>query len=1066
MKRDEGAKVSKLLPGSMEKPSKIVKFPILLIVIMEQEVINLKLEVEKLRRENYEKYSEIEKLSYTNSRLTKILKNQKITDTSEILFEPDTARSQSPFMNTLKSSKLGGTGLIAKTAEQLTKAASLARILEGEFEYRESSSSFISLDRWEFVIVCPNPDLGIGRSVINFVDAEKLFRKSFRPEFSPKLSVLRVNQQTELKAFTMVFESLPHTGTKIDEKKFSGGKRFIIDKAGMVIDNKGPARDFLTVMRNALLIKLSLHLGLHTKQIISSNGKYIYILVCADEADLENEAEAVNYNLQMEIGEIDLPSLEPCDEKLRPLRLLKPPPHKESIPRLLFELHTEFPDIMELFKTTESDGDSYDPEMVFDETWDTYISYLVEFQKALHAMKEFKLEKHNEKMCLQKILKQTINKVNSESLKDFKLKTLWDRMGFKEPMSPYFDFTRKIDPMTKQDNFRHIWKKYDSIDTNSKAIFRPIDRIKLLGSLITRQADLHYLAQKEIIVTSFPLKSHSELYGFSQFTNAMQDQDYIPETKKMLNSLYTTSQKGIINQWNNAHGCTTLPLSKVRNYFGEKIGMYFAFVSYFGKFLSVPSIIGLIIFVLQRLYSADSRIVIGANTFYCIYISIWATCFVEFWNRKESCLAIKWGQSDYEEDEVPRPQFHGEIRRSPVDDEMKDVYFPPTRRYKLFVLTGFITCVFIAAVITTVLGIIFLRWQLTNNLTFQNTDLSGPICSSLNAFQIQFFNIIFNKVAVKLNNLENHRTQSDYENSLIIKSYVFQFVNSFFSLFYIAFFKTRIEGCIVWEGNVKDRIKGASCMGELYTQFITIFTVSILKNIAELGVPYLKSKLKEKEFKKTAAEQSLYKARHAQTEIEIFRDQIDKQFQLEPYITKDVDGTLGDYLELSILYGYITLFAVGFPLSAILTFLAVVIELHVDKFKLLHLVRRPIPYGAKDISSWKTIFVFNSIASIVTNAAIICFTSSTFQNWQTGQDNVFLIFAIFCISLLFIRAMIAFGIPDVPYKYKIVFKRHSRIIQRFVKGWEVKKSRGGVNQVYVNPNIYCTFKAEAVTSNA
>ena len=36
---------------------------------------------------------------------------------------------------------------------------------------------------------------------------------------------------------------------------------------------------------------------------------------------------------------------------------------------------------------------------------------------------------------------------------------------------------------------------------------------------------------------------------------------------------------------------------------------------------------------------------------------------------------------------------------------------------------------------------------------------------------------------------ENHRTDSSFESALIFKTFAFQFVNSYFSFFYIAFFK-------------------------------------------------------------------------------------------------------------------------------------------------------------------------------------------------------------------------------------------------------------------------------------
>lgn len=37
--------------------------------------------------------------------------------------------------------------------------------------------------------------------------------------------------------------------------------------------------------------------------------------------------------------------------------------------------------------------------------------------------------------------------------------------------------------------------------------------------------------------------------------------------------------------------------------------------------------------------------------------------------------------------------------------------------------------------------------------------------------------------------LENHRTQSQYDDALIVKLFAFQFANSYSSLIYIAFFR-------------------------------------------------------------------------------------------------------------------------------------------------------------------------------------------------------------------------------------------------------------------------------------
>ena len=52
---------------------------------------------------------------------------------------------------------------------------------------------------------------------------------------------------------------------------------------------------------------------------------------------------------------------------------------------------------------------------------------------------------------------------------------------------------------------------------------------------------------------------------------------------------------------------------------------------------------------------------------------------------------------------------------------------------------------------------------------------------------------VYEKLAYILTNWENHRTQTAYDDALIIKLFAFQFVNNYASLIYIAFFKVVSE---------------------------------------------------------------------------------------------------------------------------------------------------------------------------------------------------------------------------------------------------------------------------------
>ena len=64
---------------------------------------------------------------------------------------------------------------------------------------------------------------------------------------------------------------------------------------------------------------------------------------------------------------------------------------------------------------------------------------------------------------------------------------------------------------------------------------------------------------------------------------------------------------------------------------------------------------------------------------------------------------------------------------------------------------------------------------------------ASSTASILNSIVIQLFTYAYNAVAVKLTDAENHRTDTLYEDSIIVKTFVFTFINAYSSFFFIAF---------------------------------------------------------------------------------------------------------------------------------------------------------------------------------------------------------------------------------------------------------------------------------------
>lgn len=77
------------------------------------------------------------------------------------------------------------------------------------------------------------------------------------------------------------------------------------------------------------------------------------------------------------------------------------------------------------------------------------------------------------------------------------------------------------------------------------------------------------------------------------------------------------------------------------------------------------------------------------------------------------------------------------------------------------------------------------------------------------------------------------------------------------------------------------------------------------------------------------------------------------EFTLESY--DQLMGTLEDYAELAVQYGYVTLFVAAFPLAPFLAYVSNLVEIRTDGWKLIHAFRRALPSGAQDIGTWMAI---------------------------------------------------------------------------------------------------------------
>ncbi|KFP79370.1 Anoctamin-6, partial [Acanthisitta chloris] len=466
------------------------------------------------------------------------------------------------------------------------------------------------------------------------------------------------------------------------------------------------------------------------------------------------------------------------------------------------------------------------------------------------------------------------------------------------------------------------------------------------------------------------------------------------------------------------------PLDFIRKYYGEKIGIYFAWLGFYTNMLTVAAVVGVGCFLYGCLTKDNctwSQEVcdpnVGGKIIMCpqcdkvctywnltitcesskklcifdsfgtlvfaVFMGIWVTLFLEFWKRRQAELEYEWDTVEYlEQEEQVRPEYEARCTHVVINEiTQQEEHVPYTACGKCIRMTFCTSAIFfwILLIIASVIGIIvyrlsvFLVFSATLSQHISGTEaiskyLTPQTATSITASLISFviimiLNIIYEKVAILITDFELPRTQTDYENSLTTKMFLFQFVNYYSSCFYIAFFKGKFVGHpgnpVYWLGKYRnEECDPGGCLLELTTQLaIIVGGKAIWNNIQEVLVPLVKNLI------------GRYSAAARSDKVV---PRWEQDYHLQPI------GKLGlfyEYLEMVIQFGFVTLFVASFPLAPLLALMNNMLEIRLDAWKMTTQFRRMVPQKAQDIGAWQPILQSIAILAVVTNAMIIAFTS-------------------------------------------------------------------------------------------
>ena len=725
-----------------------------------------------------------------------------------------------------------------------------------------------------------------------------------------------------------------------------------------------PWKVFVTIAREAIIDQLSSKSGLQLK--LTTKGGYLYCRVRAPIKLLEQQAKDEGYRLQFR-SEIDPGSNEFWNREVK-----------------------------------KEDGEPIAPE--------------IEEEKKIYSYDEANviLEKLYNADCISPN-DLGVNKDKETpitwSRRIHALERIADQVPIWNPYPAYAAFS-------PEPHLRYLFQTYPSV--RGKTLFRAKDRLFLTKRIIDHYFDLEVLGHLDVVDSVMAL--HDANRGEKLTIDILRSRwvTYWHVSATECGSPLAThagAEDGVAVEWYLRP--FSQPFSDVRDYFGEKIALYYLWFGHYTYRLIAPSLLG---FITQNLvwftdYNDSSlRQQIIELTFLTIIV-IFGAITKELWSREEKYIALKWGTSGFVADEKERPQFRSDpnepFRRSLVTNRTA-VYFPKQKRrirqlISVIIIFGQILFVFVKFSLIMYAEYIFgkkYKWDGFANLT-----------SAFIAVTIKTNSQIYSGMILSLNEWENYRTETQFDNNLIGKTFLFEFCNNYGVLFYTAFLKGSFFNSCVNNDCVMD-LKLL-----LYYIFLGRFTVILYRLYLAIKSAWIKRN--ETRSNSTMEIDSANES--------LLSDESDKHFMAE-VSRLPFEGTFFKFTDIVIQHGVLNLFLVVQPALCVVALVENLIQIRLDAWNLCTASRRPHVQIAESVGFWTDFIDGMSNLSIISNVGLLCFTTKSLQGYTILQK--WLIFLATEQSLLMIKLILYRYLSIQTKELKLIRERQNYIVRKYLHGTE------------------------------
>uniref|UniRef100_A0A4W2GKH4 Anoctamin n=1 Tax=Bos indicus x Bos taurus TaxID=30522 RepID=A0A4W2GKH4_BOBOX len=479
------------------------------------------------------------------------------------------------------------------------------------------------------------------------------------------------------------------------------------------------------------------------------------------------------------------------------------------------------------------------------------------------------------------------------------------------------------------------------------------------------------------------------------------------------------------------------PIDLIRKYFGEKIGLYFAWLGLYTSFLIPSSVIGIIVFLYgcatieedipskemcdqQNAFTmcplcdtscdywnlssacgtarASHLFDNPATVFFSIFMALWATMFLENWKRLQMRLGYFWDLTGIEEEEEraqehSRPEYETKVREKMLKESNKSVVrklgtsgteaededdedkLTWKDRFPGYLMNFASILFMIALTFSIVFGVIVYRITTAAALSLNKATRSNVrVTVTATAVIINLVVIlILDEIYGAVAKWLTKIEVPKTEQTFEERLILKAFLLKFVNAYSPIFYVAFFKGRFVGRPGSYVYVFDGYRMEECAPGGC-LMELCIQLSIIMLGKQLIQNNIFEIGVPKLKKLFRKLKDETEPEEADSAHSKHPEQWDLD-YSLEPYTGLTPEYMEMIIQFGFVTLFVASFPLAPVFALLNNVIEVRLDAKKFVTELRRPDAVRTKDIGIWFDILSGIGKFSVIINAFVIAVTS-------------------------------------------------------------------------------------------